>query len=422
MQAQNVSLWRHPNFLKLWIGQSVSLFGDQITLLAVPLVAVVTLHVPAAQLGFLGATETAPILVLGLMAGVWVDRLPRRLLLIGADLGRAVLLLLIPLAAWLGLLHMLILYIVAFGVGTLSVFFGVAYQAFLPTLLPREQLIEGNSKLEISRSGSQVAGPAIAGFLMQFVTPPFAILLDAGSFLWSALCVSLIRAQEPGPPPRREQRHLWAEMMIGLRFVFGNPILRAIAGCTGTANLFGSVITTILVLYLVRDLGATAGLLGIISASSNLGFLFGATLARRTATRFGLGRTLVGAPILASIGALLIPLARGPLMLAVPLLIGAQFLGSLGGTIYSINQLTLRQTITPERLQGRMSASMRFIVIGAMPIGALLGGMLGQTIGLWPTLVVGAAGRLLPVLWVWFSPIRHTADQWLAKESAQLPV
>ena len=206
-------------------------------------------------------------------------------------------------------------------------------------------------------------------------------------------------------------------MVTGLRFVFGNPILRAIAGCTGTANLFGNVITTILVLYVVRDLGATAGLLGIIFASSNLGFLFGATLARRLATRFGLGRTLVGAPILASIGALLIPLARGPLMLAVPLLIAAQFLGSLGGTIYSINQLTLRQTMTPERLQGRMNASMRFIVIGAMPLGALLGGVLGQTIGLWPTLVVGAAGRLLPVLWVWFSPVRHTADQWLADES-----
>jgi MFS family permease len=422
MRTQSVSLWRHPNFLKLWVGQSVSLFGDQITLLAVPLVAVVTLHVPAAQLGILGAMETAPILVLGLMAGVWVDRLPRRPLLIGADLGRAVLLLLIPLAAWLGLLHMLLLYVVAFGVGTLSVFFGVAYQAFLPTLLPREQLIEGNSKLEISRSGAQVAGPAIAGFLVQLVTAPLAILLDAGSFLWSALCVSLIRAPEPAPPPRREQQHLWVEMVTGLRFVLGNPILRAIAGCTGTANLFGNVITTILVLYVVRDLGATAGLLGIIFASSNVGFLFGATLARRIATRFGLGRTLVGAPILASIGALLIPFARGPLVLAVPLLIGAQFLGSLGGTIYSINQLTLRQTITPERLQGRMSASMRFVVIGAMPIGALLGGILGQAIGLWPTLVVGAAGRLLPVLWVWFSPIRHSADQWLAKESVQLPV
>lgn len=411
MRTPFTNLWRHPDFLKLWVGQTISLFGDEMTLLALPLVAVITLHVSVVQMGVLGAMETAPVLLLGLIVGVWVDRLPRRTLLIIADLGRAVLLLLIPIAARFGILNIVVLYVIAFSTGTLSVFFGVAYQAFLPTLLPREQLIDANSKLEISRSGSQISGPAIAGILVQLITAPLAVLIDSFSFLWSAICISLIRAPEPALISPRRQRHLWAEIGAGVRFVVDSPILRAIAGCIGTANFFGSMITTVLVLYVVRDLGVSTGFLGVIFASGNIGFLLGATLAKRVAEHFGLGRTLIGAPILASIGALLIPFAHGPAIIAVPLLIGAQFLGSLGGTIYSINQLGLRQAITPEHMQGRMSASMRFIIIGVMPLGALVGGILGQVIGLWATLVIGAIGRLLPILWMWFSPIRTLGSQ-----------
>ncbi len=414
MREGFTGLWRRPDFLKLWAGQTTSEFGSQMTVLALPLVAAIILQASPTQMGVLVALETVPVLLLGLAAGVWVDRLRRRPLLITADLGRALLLISIPVFSWLGALRIEILYVVAFGVGVFDVFFDVAYQAFLPVLIPREQLVDGNSKLATSRAVASVSGPSLAGALTQLVTAPFVIILDALSYLVSALFLNSIHAPEFSTTEQEKQIHFWNELKVGLKVVIGSPVLRAIAGCTGTAQLFGNVLKAVMILYVIRELDAEPWLLGLIFASANAGSLLGAILAGRIAKQYGLGATLIGASILAAAGTLFIPMARGPIILAVPLLMIAQFLVRLGATIYSITQLSLRQAITPNHLLGRMNATMRFFALGTIPIGALLGGLLGEVLGLWPTLVVGAIGGLLPTLWIWFSPIRTSSNQQLS--------
>lgn len=376
------------------------------TFLALPILAALTLNASAVEMGILAASGTIPMLLFGLIAGVWVDRLHRQRLMIMTDIGRAIVLLAVPIAAWFNLLHMEMLYTVAFIMGILSVFFDIAYQAYLPALVQREQLTDANSKLEVSRSAAQITGPGLAGVLMQLGSAVPATIIDALSFIISAVCLSLIRIPESTPVTREQQQRFWSEISEGLKIVGTNPMLRAIAGCTGTANFFGHLLLAVLVLYMTRELGAGPTMIGVVFASGNIGFFVGALMAGRVPARLGIGRTLIGAPLLAAVGALLIPFARGSVDVAIPLLIGAQFLGTLGGTIYSITQLSLRQTITPDRLLGRMSATMRMIVLGTVPLGALLGGVLGEAIGLWSTLMIGAIGRLFPVLWIWFSPIR----------------
>lgn len=406
MRARLTGLWRQPDFLKLWAGQTVSQFGSQITLLALPLVAALTLRATPARMGLLGAVEFAPFLVLGLFAGVWVDRLPRRQILIAADLGRAAALLIVPAAAWLGALRMELLYAVALATGCLTVFFDVAYQSFLPALVGRRELVEGNSKLEISRSAAQVAGPGVAGGLVQLVTAPLALLVDALSFLVSGLFLIAIRGREEAPAAPAERRSVRAEIAEGLGVVFGNPTLRAIAACTATLNLFSSISGAVFILYLTRELALGPGLLGLIFAASNIGVLLGAGAAGAVARRFGAGPTVIGAALLAGLGALPVPFAAGPLAVVVPVLIAAQTVMFVSGVVYNITQVSLRQAITPDRLLGRMNATMRFIVWGIMPLGMLIGGALGSTIGLRPTLIVGALGGLLAFLWPLRSPLR----------------
>lgn len=410
MRLQFAGLWRHPGFLKLWVGQTISIFGSAITGLALPLAAVLLLDAGPAQMGLLGAADFAPFLLVGLFAGVWVDRLSRRRVLIAGDVGRALLLLTIPLAALLGALRMEQLYVVGFLTGVLTVFFDVAYQSFLPSLVQREQLVEGNSKLEVSRSVGNIAGPGLAGALVQLVTAPLAILLDALSFLVSACFLAWIRAPEV-VRQAEQRRSMWNEIGEGLRIVLGNPLLRSIAGCTGTSNLFSSTLYSLYVLYVTRELGVTPALLGLVFSVGSAGGLLGALLAGRAARTFRLGPTIVVSGGMTGVATLLILLARGPLFAVVPLLAAAQFLVGLGVPIYNINQVSLRQAICPHRLQGRMNATMRFIVWGTLPIGALIGGALGERIGLWPTMAVGAIGMLLAPLWVYFSPVRSLREQ-----------
>ncbi|HEY7909061.1 MAG TPA: MFS transporter [Thermomicrobiales bacterium] len=404
-------LWGHANFLRLWAGQTISQFGSQITLLALPLTAALTLHATPVEMGILSATETAPFLLVGLFAGVWVDRLRRRPILLIADCARGVLLLAIPLAALLDGLTIGLLYAVAFLVGILTVFFDVAYQSFLPALVGRAHLVEGNSKLEVSRSAAQIAGPGIAGGLVQLITAPIAIVVDATSFLISALFLVFVRVPEPPPAPRIAGRSIWHEIGEGLRVVVGNPMLRGIAGCTATGNLFSNIVQAVYILYVTRQLGLSAGVIGAIFALGSVGFLVGALLAGRVACRFGLGPTIIGSSLLGCFGTVLIPIADGPVTLAVPLLVAAQFVMAFSNPIYNINQVSLRQAITPDHLLGRMNATMRFIVWGTLPIGALIGGALGGTIGLRPTLVVGAIGEFSAFLWVFFSPVRTLREQ-----------
>jgi MFS family permease len=430
MKSQR-SLWRHADFMRLWTAESVSRLGSQVSLLALPLAAITVLHASTFEVGLLSTVEFAPFVLVGLPAGVWVDRMRRRPVLIAGDLGRALALGSIPLAYTLDALSLGQLYAAGFVTGILTVFFDVAYQSYLPSLVKPEQLIEGNAKLEVSNSGASIAGPGLAGGLIQLVGPAVAVLADAASFLASGLFVGLIRHREPLPvptaprndldpggrggselpphgndldpggrggselPPRRSGR-MRHELAEGLRYVLGHRLLRWIAVTTASANLFGSMIMAIFVLYAVRHLHMSPGLIGLTMTMGNVGWLVGALLAGRLGGWLGIGRVIVGAIGLGGLGTLLIPLA--PEAAPVPLLIAAQFLVSFGGTTYNISQLSLRQAITPARLHGRMNATMRFMVWGTLPVGAALGGALGGALGLRPTIWVAAVASLLPVL------------------------
>ncbi len=386
------SLWQHADFRKLWAGQTISLFGSQITLLALPVAATLTLHASPWQMGVLRAVSTLPALLFGLLVGVWVDRLRRRPMLISADLGRALFLVSIPITAFLGLLSMGQLYIVAFAAGLLSLIFDVAHMSLLPSLVQRKDLVEGNSKLELSRAGARIAGPGVAGLLIQVITAPFAIVADVLSFLGSALFLSTIRTPEPAPLESKQRSSLWSDIQVGLRLVLQNPILRAIALSLVIFNFFSSMISALYVLYAIRTLGVPPAILGFIYTAGSIGFPIGASLAGRAARRFGVGPAIIGGAILCDVPYLLIALAGGPLIFSVSMLIAAQFLTSIGGPITAINQQSLRQTLTPDAVQGRVNGTTRFIAASMGPVGALIAGALGARIGLEQTLVIATIG------------------------------
>jgi MFS family permease len=402
-------LWRHPDFLRLWGAQTVSQFGTGVTHLALPLTAALTLQATPSQMGLLGAAEFLPFLLFGLFAGVWADRLPRRPILVVADLGRALLLGLIPAAALAGFLRIELLYGVGFLVGVLTVFFDVAYQSYLPALVEREALVEGNSKLEVSRSVAQVTSPAVGGVLVQLVTAPVAIAADALSFLASAVLLLGIGRAETRPAA--SGRNVWREIGEGLGVIRDSPLLRAIAACTSTSNLFSQVAQVVYVLYVTRELGLAPAEYGAVLAVGSIGALIGALTSGRIAATLGLGPTIIACAALFPVTSLVTAAAGGPPLLILATLTIAQLFGTFLGPVYNVNQLSLRQAITPLRLQGRMNASMRFVVWGTIPIGSLLGGYLGDHIGLRSTLVVGALLSGLSVLPVLLSPVRLLREQ-----------
>ena len=398
-------LWRHRDFRHLWAAETISQVGSQITALALPLVAILVLEVSAFEVALLGVIEFAPFILISLPAGVWVDRLRRKPILVVADVGRALLLLSVPVAYWADALTIWQLYVVGFAVGVLTVFFDVAYQSYLPSLVAREEIIEGNSKLEISRSGAQLAGPGLAGGLVEALTAPVAVFVDAISFLCSAFFLFRIRKEERvvSRAERRAGPGMKAEITEGLRWVLGNRYLRWIAASTATFNFFGNIIFAIYLVYAVRELGIGPGLIGLVFAVANIGYLIGALLANRLSRRFGVGPTI----ILGACGSVsLLLLAAAPRSNPIPFLIAAQMISSIGIPIYNITQVSFRQAVTPERLQGRMNSVMRFVVWGVMPLGALLGGALASWVGLRFAIWVGAIGMSLAVLPVLLSPVR----------------
>jgi MFS family permease len=395
--------------MKLWTAETVSQLGTQVTLLALPLTAILILKASPFEVGLLSTLEFLPFILVGLPAGVWVDRLRRRPILIVGDLGRVLSLGSIPVAYELGVLHIAQLYVVAFVTGVLTVFFDVAYQSYLPSLVSRGHLVEGNSKLEISRSGAQLAGPGLAGALIQILKAPVAIAADAISYLGSAFFVFLIRKEEPRVvKPSAGHPRMRSEIWEGLRYVAGNKLLRPIAFCTGSSNLFSQIGAVVVLIYAVRVLGMKAGTIGLIFALANIGFLLGAFAAPRIPRRLGVGPTIVGSAVL--FGLAWVPVAFAVRGNAFPLLVGAFFVAGFGGTVYNVNQVSLRQAITAERMQGRMNATMRFMVWGTIPIGAFVGGILGNTIGLRPTLWVAAIGSLFAFLPPMFSPVRSLQE------------
>jgi len=402
-------LWEHAEFRKLWAAQTVSFVGSQVTLLALPLAAVLTLHASSAQMGLLRAVSLAPTL-LGLVAGVWVDRVHRRPILILADLGRAVLLGTIPLAAFAGSLSIGHLYLVAVLTGILTTFFDVAQASLLPMLVARERLVEGNSKLEVSRSMAMIVGPGLAGPLVQLMTAPIAIGVDALSFLGSAVFLALMRTPEPAPTPPEEQSSLWSDMADGLRMVWQHPLLRSMALSLSVYNFFSSLIAAVYVLYVVGQLKLPPTVVGLIYILGSVSFLIGATGAQRVARRFGVGPTIVWGAGVSDAGALLIPLASGSAVTTVLLLIAAQCVATLAGPITAITQLSLRQTATPDRLQGRVNGAMQAIALGMSPAGALAGGAFGGVLGLHATMLIGAIGMQAGFLILLLSPLRRLAS------------
>jgi MFS family permease len=406
--ARDRSLLRHPDFLKLWSAETISQFGDQVTFLAIPLVAILFLGSTPFEVALIGTVEFLPFILFTLPAGVWVDRLRRRPILIGADLLRAISLLSIPLAYELGVLTIWQLYAVAFANGVCKVFFDVAYQSYLPAIVDKDQLVDGNSKLEISRSAGQIAGPSVAGILIGYLTAPIAVIVDAISFLGSALFVSAIRRREP-PPDRHVDEHgrphesMRTQIASGLRYVLGHRYLRNIAASTGISNLFSNIMFSIFLVYAVRQLAMSEALIGLTFGLGNIGFLVGAFVAGPLANRIGVGRAIVLGAIVIVPAVFLVPLA--PREFPVPFLVASGALSGLGIAIYNINQVSLRQAITPERMQGRMNATMRFIVWGTIPVGQILGGVIGTAVSLSAALWVGAFGSIIAVLPLVFSSL-----------------
>jgi len=401
-----VNLWRHRDFLLLWSGETVSQVGTMVSHLALPLLAATALGATPWEMGLLVAAERAAFLLVGLPAGVLLDRVRRRPVMIAADVVRFALFASIPAAWALGVLTFAQLLVVALLGGVATVFFDVGYQSVLPSVVGRDGLVEGNAKLESTRAGAEAAGPAMAGGLVQAVGAAFAVLLDAVSYLVSAAFLAAMRTREPAPP--RAARSLRAEMTEGLRYVLGHPLLRPIALCTGTANLFSGVLSAVSVLFLARELGVEPAVVGLVLAAGSAGGLVGALTAGWWIRGLGQGRTVVVAL-----------LATGPVALVLPLTTSGAGLAwfalgtgavAYGGVVYNVAQVSFRQSVTPDRLLGRMNASIRFLVWGTIPIGGLLGGALGELLGLRATLLVAAIGMVLCPAWVLASPLRRLRD------------
>jgi MFS family permease len=386
-------LWNNREFLGLWAGQTISLLGDQVSNLALPLTAAIVLGASPAEMGLLGALETLPYLLLGVFAGALVDRWPRRPVLITADLGRALLLVIIPIAFVLGVLRLEVLFGVALMVGIFNVFFVVAYGAFVPSVVAATDLVEGNSRLALSQQVARVVGPGLAGALVQVLSAPVAIALDAASFLVSAACLRRIRARDHRSDSGGEPGRLLVEIREGLALAVRDPLLRPILVSVALGNLGDGLVfeSGAFLLYATRDLGVAPAAVGGIFAGLGIGGVAGAALVGPMTARAGFGRTVIATLLVWAIGVsslAAVPLQSGS---TVAVLTGIFAGVGLVNPIFNTNLLSLVQTITPRPLLGRITGTSRFITWGVLPIGAALGGQLAEGLGLRaPILVAGA--------------------------------
>jgi MFS family permease len=400
------SLWRHQDFLKLWVGQTVSELGTVVTRTAVPLVALLVLGAGPWELAVLVIVTSAGVLLVGLFAGAWVDRLRRRPLLIWADVIRAALLLSIPAAYALGALRMEQLYVVMFLEACLGALFDAAYPAYLPTLIGRDRLIEGNSKLATSSSIAEIGGPGFAGALVQIVSAPFAILVDAVSFVVSALSLLMIRAPEPPPPPRERTTRIVHEIVEGLRVVRRHAIVFPLTARSAPGHLFGAFYAVLYSIYLLRELHLDPFLLGIVISAGGVGSLVGSLFASRVVNALGIGRALVATAIAASIIGVLTPLAQGPVALATLMVFLPQLFSDGLRTIEGVAERSLIQGVIPDRFLGRVNATLEVVSHGiAYPVGAILAAFVAEQIGVRGAIAIGWAGMALSIVFLVFSPI-----------------
>jgi MFS family permease len=404
-----MKLLREANFRRFWLGQTISLFGDQVSLIALPLAAVLVLHASAAEMGYLGAAALMPHLIFSLPAGVWLERVGRRrLVMIAADLARAALFASIPLAYAFDSLTFAQLYGVAFLTGCLAVAFDISYSTLFVAVAQREQYVDANAWLNGSRAFSFVGGPSAGGILVQLLSAPTALLADAASFLASSFYLGRIDA--PEPPLEPSEGGMRAQVWEGIRFIARSPILRPSLAAAATLNLFNFAFAALFILYATRNLGVRPGTLGIVLGAGAVGGVIGAVLAGRIGRRIGLGRAFVLGMVLFPAPLLLVPFASGPRPVILAMLFSAEFLSGMGVMILDINVGTIITALTPHRVRSRMSGAFRFVNYGVRPLGSLLGGVLGSLIGLRPTLFLTAAAGLTGVLWLFPSSVPALVD------------
>jgi Na+/melibiose symporter-like transporter len=411
MKIRFDGLWRHRDFVRLWSGQTISVFGSLTTRVALPFTAIIYLDARAFQVALITTSDVLAGICFALFAGVWVDRLRRRPIMIAADLGRVVIIGWVPIAAVSGLLRVEQLYAVAFLAGILTTFFDVAYQTYLPTLVDAGELVEGNSKLAASASVAEFGAFSFAGWLVQLVTAPGAMAVDAGSFLVSAASLKSIRREEPLPTPAHERQSVRAEIVEGLRAVARHEMLRPLAvswiALSAASGVFGSVF----VLYVTRDLGFSPGVQGVIYGIGGLTSFFGAVVADGCRRRFGAGGAMILGMTLGGGGMMLIVGAPPSIVgLTAAVLVAQQIITDPGWTVYEINAVSLRQAIAPERLLGRVNAATRFSGLVAMLVSSLIAGAIAGATSPRVALTAGACVMLMGALSLILSPVRRVRD------------
>jgi MFS family permease len=415
------SLWKHPDFLKLWTGQTISRFGSVVTRTALPLVALLVLNAGPLELAYVVISQSLAVLVVGLVAGAWVDRLRRRPILIATDVMRALILFSIPIAQGMGVLRIEQLYVVAFLEGSLATLFSSAYPAYVPSLIGVDRVVEGNSKLAMSASIAEVGGPGFAGALVQIVSAPFALLVDAFSYIVSAISIALIRAPEPPRPPRESTSRILHEVIEGLSIVRRHPVVFPLALRSILGHISGAFYGVLYSLYLLNELHLDPFLLGVVISAGGVGSLVGSVFASRVVDRIGLGPAILWMAAGSSAIGLLTPLAQGPVFLATLMVFLPQLIGDGLQTIEGVAEISLLQGLMPDRILGRVNATLEVVSHGiGYPIGALIAAGIAETIGVRGAIAVGWAGMAVSLLFIVFSAVprvRRAAD-WLAAHPA----
>lgn len=412
-RGRRSGVWRIADFRNLWMAQSISLVGTQVTLLAFPLVALLLLDATPLQVSLLAAVEFTPVLLLGLPAGAWVDRLPRRPILVITEAARAIALIIVPVAYVMDALTLPLLYAVAFVIGLGTLFYDVAQLSYLPSLVDEDQLADANGQLEMSRSVAQLAGPSAGGLLVQLMSAPIALVVDAITYAVSTVFLMRIRGAEVAPPEPIEPVGLRREIAEGLRFVLRHPVLRPLIVCAAAAELAFAAVLALQIVYAVDTLHLNAAAVGVALAVGNAGGLLGAVACGRLVQRFRAGPSILGSIVLFSVGAALLPLAQGAIGFAVAL-----FVVYAGVVIFNVLQVTVCQVLTPPRLLGRMNATLRFLTWGMVPVGAAVGGLLVAPLGLRGVLWVAAAVCAASIFAPLFSPVRSLDTDLASDEPA----
>jgi len=382
MLTNSQGLWRHFDFLRLWSAQGFSVFGSKLSELAIPLIAATMLDATPIEMGILLAAENLPFLLIALPAGAWVDRMRKRPVMIVADIVRAVFLLLVPIAAYFGFLSLGVLLAVAFAVGFMNVWFDLAYGSYVPGLVPRERIIEANSKLSMSLSAAETCGPAAGGLLIQMLGAPFAVLINAITFVASGALLGAIKTQERDPPPYPKGETLRRTIGQGIRFLWSDLLMRSLTMRLGAWHFVVAAMEALLILFISKELHFSASVIGTLFSIAGLGVFVGASLGERIPRKFGTGNTVTFSHLVLAVMALLIPLAHGPQWLQISMIGAAMFTWGLCAVTYQINNVSLRQALTPEGMLAKITAATRFATLGIRPLSALIGGVLGTYLGL----------------------------------------